>query len=103
MTKMSPSRKLKKKLGVSNLTPEESLELNEMLRLVNSRKFEAAQVKANTALIPDGQKLGEQLEAVAIVLENIQRQWVAQHLLAHGWEDGTKCNINLNTGEITLQ
>lgn len=85
-----------------NLTAEEALELQEMQRLVNSRKFEAAQVSGNTALVPDGQKVAQQLTAIAALLENAKNIWVAQKLLECGYENGTKCSINLTTGEIVL-
>ena len=84
------------------LTAQEVLELQEIVRLVNARNFEATQIKANTALIPDGQKVAEQIEAIARLLENVKNQWVAQKLSECGYDAGTKCNINLSSGAIIL-
>jgi hypothetical protein len=105
MTKASLTRK-QKKLGIiapvtRNLTPSECLELQEMQRLVTARKFEAAQIGGNTALVPDGQKVAEQIKAIAALLENAKNLWVAQKLRECGYSDGTKCSLNLTTGEIT--
>ena len=99
MTKLSEEKKrlaLKKR----SFTPAETMELQEMQRLVNSRKFEAGIIKGNTALVPRGQEVAAELEAIARVLENSKNQWVAQKLLDCGYEQNTKCSINLSTGEI---
>lgn len=74
-----------------------------MNRAVSSRHWEAAQIKANTALVPDGQKVAEQAEAIARLLENVKDQWLASKLTECGYPDGTKCTINLSTGVIELQ
>src|SRR5882672_2454324 len=86
-----------------NLTPEECLHVQEMLRTVNARKFEAAQVKGNTVLIPRGQDVAAELEALARLLENTMNQHVSQLLATCGYPAGTKCSMNLTTGEITEQ
>jgi len=103
MTKASPARLAKK--GVQSrikrhLTPTEALELQEMQRLVTGRKFEAAQIKGNTALVPDGQKAAEQAAAIAALLDNAKNLWLSQKLLECGYPAGAKCDINLSTGEI---
>ena len=107
MTKMSTARKEKKGLVASvevkvksNLTPEETLELQEMIRLINSRHFEVAQIKNNTALIEDGQKFLKQMESLSQILEGVKSLWVNQKLAEHGYVNGTKCQINLTTGHI---
>lgn len=105
MTKASPARiarKSKKAVTCRNLTPGEAMELQELSRLVNTRRFEAAHIKGNTALIPDGQALAIQAEAVANLLENVKNQWVAAKLVECGYPSGSKCAINLTTGEIVL-
>lgn len=83
-----------------SLTPEETLELQEMQRLVNGRRFEAAQVKGNTALVPRGQEIAAELDALARLLENAKNLWVSQKLLSCGYAQNSLCTINLTTGEI---
>lgn len=85
-----------------NLLPAECLELQEMQRMVNARKFEAAQVKGNTALIPRGQEVAAELDAIARLLDNCTKQWVATKLKECGYQEGERCNINLSNGEIIL-
>lgn len=85
-----------------NLTPEETMELSEMIRMVNARKFEAAQIKGNTALVPDGQKVAEQSAAIAALLDNAKNLWVSQTLLKCGYAPDTRCSLNLGTGEIIV-
>lgn len=86
-----------------NFNPTELVELQEMIRLVNGRKWEASQVKLNTAMIPDGQRVSLQFDAVVMVLEGAKNHYVAQKLLECGYPEGQKCEINLTTGEIILQ
>lgn len=83
-----------------NLTPEETIQLQEMLRAVNIRKFEAAQIKGNTALVPRGQEIAAETEAIAQLLENAKNLWVSQTLIDCGYPADTKCSINLTTGEV---
>lgn len=83
-----------------NFTPQETLELQEMLRICNARRFEAAQIKGNTAIVPRGKELGEEIEAIARLMENTKNFWVSQKLLECGYEANTKCSVNLSTGEI---
>lgn len=86
-----------------DLTPQELMELQELHRAVGSKQWEAAQIKANTALVPDGQKLAEQTEAVARLLENVKNQWVAGKLEECGYTKGTRCGLNLATGQIKVE
>jgi len=97
------AKKAKEKVVKSNFTPEETLELQEMIRLINSRHFEVAQIKNNTALIEDGQKFLKQMESLSQILEGVKSLWVNQKLAEHGYENGIRCNINLMTGEIILE
>ena len=105
MTKMTLTKKIKKGIVIEkrNFTPAECIELEEMLRLINARKFEAGQIRANTALVPDGQKLADQTDAVARLLENVKNQYVASKLIECGYKSGTICDVNLRTGEVTVQ
>lgn len=83
-----------------NLTPEETLEIQQMVHFVNGRKFEADVAKGNTALIPDGQKFASQLEAMATLLENEKTFHISKKLKECGYPDGARCSLNLSTGEI---
>ena len=85
-----------------NFTPQETLELQEMQRAVNAKKFEAAQIKGNTALVPNGQRVAEESDAVARLLENVKNQYVSQKLVECGYPNDTKCSINLTDGTIVV-
>lgn len=106
MTLLSPyARILKDKLlgkKKRNFTPEETLQLQEMQRAFNARKFELEQIKLNTALIPRGQEIVKELEAILSVLENAKNYWVMKTFENCGYPNGTKCAVNLMTGKITL-
>ena len=99
---MKAKKEMIKEVMKRNLTPEETLQLQEMIKLINARKFEAEQIKNNTALVPDGQKVAEQIEAIARLLDNVRNQYVSQKLVECGYGAGQKCNINLGSGEIIL-
>lgn len=105
MTRASPSR-LERKGIISplspkyKLSPQQVIELAEMIRIVNARQFEAKQIKGNTALVPRGQEIAKEIEAIAVLLENAKNLWVQQRLIERGYPHGTQCSINLSTGEI---
>lgn len=92
-----------------NLTPAETIELQEMIRLANGKNFEAKQIRGNTALLNTtadpqrGVHLAEETEAIGRLLENAKNIYVSQLLKVCGYEDGTKCSINLSTGQILLE
>ncbi len=86
-----------------NLTPEETNALKEMVRAVNARQWEAAQIKGNTALVPRGQEIVAELEAIARLLENAKNHWISQVLVECGYEPDTKCSLNLSTGEVIVE
>lgn len=76
-------------------------ELIELNRLVASEKFKSIQIKGNTAMIPDGQKVSEQQEAVARLMENVKDNWLSSKLRELGIKEGKPVSIDLNTGKIT--
>lgn len=78
----------------------EVLELQELHRLVSSRTFEAKQVRGNTALIPDGARVAEQLESIARLLDNTKQHWISQKLAECGWPTSVRVSIDLKTGLI---
>lgn len=84
-----------------NLTPEECIELTEMVRAVNSAKWVAEVVKGNTYRIRgNGQRHAQQLEDVATLLEEQRHAWITRKIRECGYESGTG-TINLSTGAIT--
>lgn len=85
-----------------NFRPEEVLELQEMHRIVSARKFEAAQIGGNTSLVPRGQEIFKEIEAIARLLENAKNHYVSQKLSECGYANGTNVSINLSSGEITV-
>ena len=81
MAKASAARIAKKgKVATNrrNMSPQEVLELKIMNDLVTARKFEADQVAGNTALVPRGQDVAKELEAVARLLDNAKNMRVSQ-------------------------
>ena len=80
---------------------EEILELQELHRLVAHRQFEAKQVRGNTALIPDGIKVADQLEAMARLYTNTKQHWISQKLAECGWSTDQRVAIDMKTGLIT--
>ena len=107
MTKMSEGRKVKKgKVEAEKVYPRRNLnkselkELLEMTRLVNNRMWETMLVAGNTALIPDGKALAEQMEALSKVLLNAKNNWMSQTLRLCGVPTGQSVNVNSETGEV---
>lgn len=105
---MSTERKIKK--GVipppppkTNFTIEEAMELQEMQRMINGRKFEASQIGGNTALVPRGQEIAKELDAIVRLLENSKNLWISQKLKEHGYQLDEKCSVNLSTGEVMIE
>jgi hypothetical protein len=106
MTEASPGRIAKKgKVATTrrDFAPQEIIELQELNRVAFARGWEASQIKGNTALIPRGQEVAAEAEAVARLIENAKNQWVAAKLTECGYPAGTKCSINLSTGQILLE
>ncbi len=85
-----------------NLLPTEALQVQHMQQAANNRRWEADVIKGNTALVPDGQKLAEQAEAIANLLEQSCQEFIANTLVKCGIAPGTKCSLNLTTGEIII-
>jgi hypothetical protein len=83
-----------------NLSPEELIVFNEMRRAADMREYEAGQVHANTALVPHGKQVAEQLAAIAQLLRNAQQAYLSSKLLECGYSMQEKVSINLTTGVI---
>lgn len=84
-----------------SFTQQELIELQELQRIVGARKFEAVHIKGNTALVPNGQRVAEEYEAIARLMENVKNNWVAAKLAECGYKENDRCSINLQTGEVT--
>ena len=78
-------------------------ELEELNRISAAEKFKSIQIKGNTAMIPDGQKVSEQQDAIARLMENVKNNWVSSRLRELGCKQGEPMTIDLKTGEITKQ
>ena len=82
-------------------TPQELKELQELNRLALVERFKATQFKNNTMVLnPDGQKLAEQQDKIAVLLENIRNSAVQRLFVALGYKQGENLTINLDTGSI---
>lgn len=85
-----------------NINKEELYELQEINRIIIGEKWKLLQIQENTALIPEGQKLKEQLEKVIEVLEKKKFEHIGQ-LLAHlGYPPKVEAMVNFKTGKITI-
>lgn len=69
-------------------------------RAVMGEKFKAALVKQNTALIPRGQEIAAELEAIAQLLENEKNGWILQKLAELGYPPKANVSIDIETGFI---
>lgn len=81
-------------------TDSEVLELQELHRLVGHKEFEARQVRGNSLLIPNGAEYADQIEAVARLLANTKKHWIAQKLAECGWPTTQRVSIDMKTGVI---
>lgn len=84
-------------------TANEILEIQELHRVASAERFKATQVKGNTAMVPDGQKLAEQMDAIARLMENFKNNYISSKLAECGYTPSQKVNIDLKTGQIILQ
>ena len=86
--------------NVRNFTNNELFDFQELTRMVFTYRFLANQIKDNTALIPDGQKVMEQYEAIARLIENSKNQWIGSKLIEMGYPQGTNVSVDPKTGAI---
>ncbi len=83
-----------------NLTKAELTEYLHLIQVCNVQSWKAGQIKANTALIPNGQEVAKTEEAIARLLENSKNNWLSYVLIQCGIPSGQSVNINSKTGEI---
>ena len=84
------------------LNKAERNDLMEVSRIAQWHRFIANQLKANTALVPNGQKLAKQYGDIATFLEGVKDNMVAQKLTQLGYPGGVNFTVNLKTGKITM-
>ncbi len=80
----------------------EILDLQDLNRLASMERIKAQEIEKNTALIPDGQKVAKQQKAIADLMENFKKNFISQKLLELGYKPSQKVDLDLMTGEITL-
>ncbi len=84
------------------LKAAELAEIQEMCRIVAHEKWKAMHIKGNTALLPNGQELSRQAEALTMLLENEKNLFVSEKLASLGYDAGTPVSLDLKTGDIKL-
>lgn len=75
-------------------------ELQEIHRLVEYEKFKLKQIKGNTALIPNGNELAEQQEALVNLLEGAKQGILLEKLKSAGCVPGKPVSVNMSSGKI---
>lgn len=102
MTAMTETKK--ERLGIKpaprNLNEAELKEFLALIDMVAVEKFKTIQIQNNTALIPRGQEVAKEQEAVSRLLENVKDQWMSAKLNECGVEQGVRVSIDPKTGEI---
>lgn len=83
------------------LTKKEIQEFQELNRIAAHYKFVALQIKGNTALIEDGQKVAKQFESITNLMENVKGEWFSNKLRELGYQPNQRVSINIGTGQIT--
>jgi hypothetical protein len=102
MSKKTTTQEQKEIIALTpqQLSPADLSQLQELYRIAEAYALVADQIKGNTALIPDGQKVSTQFEAIARLMDNTKNQWVGQKLADMGYPKGAKVTVNAQTGEI---
>ena len=85
------------------LNEAERAEILDVSRLAQSYRFIATHLKGNTALVPGGQKVLEQYEAMAKLIDGVKNSMVSQRLSQLGYPQGVNFTVNLKTGKITQE
>lgn len=86
--------------NIRKLNKSEIQEFQELHRIAMHYKFVALQIKGNTALIEDGQKVAGQFEAIAKLMENVKGEWFSNKLRELGYPSNQRVSINIGTGQI---
>ena len=102
MSKKTKSQEVKEIIAQTpqQLSEDDRLELEELHRIALSYSLVAGQIAGNTALIPNGQEVAKQFEAIARLMQNTKDQILRQKVANMGFPSG-KVTVNIKTGEIT--
>ena len=85
-----------------HVPPECMHELKQIHNIAVTERFKALQIEANTALVPNGQEYLKTQKAVADLMEQVEKQYVAQMVIALGYASGTSVTIDHKNGEIAV-
>ena len=103
---MSKKTKSQEQKELMSQTPQalnerDRAEFEELHRIFLSYSFVASQIKGNTALVPNGQEIAAQFEAIARLMENTKNQYIGQKLHEMGYPQSAQVNVDIKTGVIT--
>lgn len=83
-------------------TGEDFKELQLLYQIVATEEYKLRQIKGNTALITDGQKLVKQAQEIVDLLNQSRGEWIGQKLARYGYAPTESVNVNALTGKITI-
>lgn len=103
MSKKTKSQEQKELIALTpqQLSEEDRAEFEELHRMAISYNFLARQIKGNTALVPEGQQVAAQYEAIARLIENAKNQWIGEKLNQMGYPQKVQVKVDIKTGTIT--
>ena len=84
------------------LSPQDLKDLQELNRICFTYRFMADEVKKNTALVPDGQKLVKQLEGMFNIFDKAMEEHKSKKVREFDFPPNSHVSIDLNTGILTL-
>lgn len=84
-----------------SLSRQDLTDAQELVRILNAFDLVAKLVKGNTALVPQGKKLRDQLEAIVNLLTTTKNEFLGSALLRAGLKQDDKASVNIQTGEVT--
>ena len=86
----------------NKLNKYEISELQQLNQMAIAEEFKANVIKANTALVENGQRLAKQCEQVAKLLNDMKSQKLSMILAGLGYPSGTQFQVDLLTGKIKI-
>src|SRR5690349_2066033 len=103
MSKKTKNQEQKELIAATpqQLSEADRADFEELFRLALSYSLVAQQIKANTALVPEGQRVAAEFEAIARLMENTKNQWISQKLADMGYPQTAKVKIDIKKGLIT--
>jgi exonuclease III len=88
---------------MKNLNKEQLKVLRAIRKVVEAERFKADQIKGNTSLLYNGQELSKEYSGVATLMENTEKNILANILTKLGYEQGKNYAVDLETGVVTKQ